>query len=296
VAAVEHLRDDYLPPPSEVNPDDATQVDAVVERLLSKNEEALGLFAEYKTERDAANLIAQRDRSGQIVGGELADVLQDLADIASNTDDKRRERLGLQPLAEIDKEDLKRQREQLEAKRDRLVARYREHVSSIKDIQLRNGRLRQEFREQVIDKASEARQRAAERAAAPEQEAAAEAVWDGAFNTVSTGLPEGTADILEEHLLFLADSIVNGQGRGLGDVRAWMEKQSDRFLRSIGVVQGRGDVALARQKDLDRRQPAPLGRASVAVPERSKDTSPGDRLRAADRRSALLSRSIRSVR
>jgi hypothetical protein len=296
VAAVEHLRDDYLPPPVEVDPDDLAQVDAVVDRLASKNDEAQALFAEFKTERDAASVIAQRDKNGQITGGELAEVLQDLADIRANTDDKRRERLGLQALADIDKEDLQNKAEKLEAKRDRLIATYREHVNAIKDIQRRNGELRLSIRDTVIEKAKAARQKAAERAAAPEQEAAAEKVWDGAFEAVAAGLPEGTMDVLEEHLLNRADAIVNGQGRDLGDVRAWMQEQADRFLRSIGFVQGRSDVALARQKDADRRQPAPIGRASIAVPDRSKDTSPGDRLRAADRRSSLLSRSIRAIR
>jgi DNA repair exonuclease SbcCD ATPase subunit len=292
VGALEHTRDDFVPPPAEVDPDDADQLNIVVDRLLTKNPEAQSIFARWQEQRDEASKIAERDRNGAVIGGELFTVQNDVAMLRSNLDDANRARLGLPPLADIDKEDLENKLEKASAKADRLIATYREYARAMRELQAENNDLRERTRERVREKAKLARQQAAERAAAPKREAEAEALWDDSFATVSGGLPPETAELLEHHLLLLADSVVNGMGEQIPDLNSWIQKQSDKFLKSTGIAQGRGDVEAARLKERDYRQPAPLGRASLAVPERSEKITSGDRLRAADRRSALLSRRI----
>jgi hypothetical protein len=292
VGALEHTRDDFVPPPAEIDPDDADQINLVVDRLLNKNPEAQSIFARWQEQRDEAAKIAERDRNGAVVGGELFTVQNDIAVLKSNLDDANRTRLGLPPLADIDKEDLESKLEKASAKADRLIDRYREYARAMRELQAENNDLRERARERVREKAKLARQQAAERAAAPKREAEAEELWDSSFAAASEGLPSDTADLLEHHLLLLADSVVNGMGEKIPDLDGWIRKQSDKFLKSTGIAQGRADVEAARLKERDYRQPAPLGRASLAVPERSEKITPGERLRAADRRAALLSRRI----
>jgi len=281
----------------EFDPEDPEQVEIAAQNTARGDQECRTLVEAWRQNAEQFGVLVKRDGNGVLTGGEIYDVLREINDVEAQLDDKRRERLKLQPLEEDQKIDLGDRHERLLTKRERLQLRATVLDNKMTELADRFDQKLSGFRED-IERTAKAKVQETRQAEAEETEKAeAERLFDETVSELSSGLGEQAAAELETALVNEADFLVNVQGREMSpaQLKTWMERRGREILKAFNLGSSKNDIETARQKERDAQQRAPRGRAAVAETPPREGASTSDRLRAANRRTSVLSSSIRAV-
>lgn len=274
----------HIPPPDQVDPNDDATVTAIAGRLIAQDPTAIRLVEDYAKAKEQ---LAPVDKDLNDVTGDIIAVERSLS---------KGKALGLSELDDDQKELAQSSLEMLRAKRERLLSQKNRLDSQLDSLSDRFDSRKGAWVERVRERADTARRGKLEAESQTVDEARAERLWEGTFDTVVTGVPKDVRDQIEEHLLFKADFILNDMKNEIPDLPAWMKQETQKLLKAWNVTTGLSDVTVSRLREQDKRQSFPRGTASEAKPlVTQRDMTPEERRRAADRRTALLARSVKAV-
>lgn len=276
-----------LPPPEEVDPDDVDTVKLVARaQMNARDPEAAAWRSEY----------SKLGTELEPLTTELKSVDGDVIALQRALDPKKSKEFGLPELDDLAREGLETRLQTALSRKERLEGRIDKYESKREDLAARYqnkfGAWMEAVRNTVINK----RQATEEAATRVEEESAADSKWQSSLDEALAGLPKDVdKDEVETYLLARADVIYNDLHKEIPNLTAWMKEKVQKLYGARNVAVGASDVQLARLRERDARQSAPRGRAAVAVRPAAQTLTPEERRREADRRTALMARSIKAV-
>jgi len=283
--------------PAAPKPPTEEEIQQSLREQAAADPECRRMADDFKTHQQAAIEIATYDQRGNLTGGKLFDVEQQLDAIEKHLDPAKF-KLGVEPPNELVKEDLQRQRAELRGERRELRDQYRDHVSTAG--QLRDGFAARVdgWRDGIIQKHTEATQAQESQDQQNAAEKAFNTTWDAEYAALvkEKGLSREDAADLQELLFKAADVVLNNGGDiEPHQLKGWLQTEADKVLKFRDRARGSAAVADSRRASAAVAQPAPSGPAAVAAapaPGAPDNRSARQRRIDADRRTAVASKSI----